>query len=65
MKWGQVRVQTLALGTTGDNKPTKVTVTVAGQPVPATLALAGTRGEIKLANGVTVKAGERVELELG
>ena len=57
VKWGQVRVQTLALGTTGDNKPTKVTVTVAGQPVPATLALAGTRVEIKLANEVTVKAG--------
>ena len=63
VKWGTLRVQTLALGTTGQ-KPTSVKVLVAAKEVSATFALSGNRAEIKLGHEVTVKPGEDIEIEL-
>lgn len=64
VKWGTVRVKTLAFGIQGDHKPTKATVTVAGKAIPASLALNGNRAEVKLQSEVTVDAGQTVTVDV-
>ncbi len=58
VKFGQLRLRTLALGVVGNRSPATVKVSVAGQPVPATLAVADGKAEITLGIAVVMKEGE-------
>ncbi len=62
LKWGQLRLRTLAFAPKGT--PTKVTVTVAGRAVPATLKVADGRAEVALAAEVSLRAGESLQVTL-
>jgi hypothetical protein len=65
VKWGQLRLRTLALVPQAGFEPAKVVVTMAGKEVAATLAMKGSKAEIKLSEDLVVKAGEKVEFMLG
>jgi uncharacterized protein (DUF608 family) len=60
VKWGNLRVQTLALGLADGWQPVQVKVTAAGKAVPATLAIIAGLAEIKLSAPVTLKTGEKL-----
>jgi uncharacterized protein (DUF608 family) len=63
LKYGRLRLATVALAApTG--KPGAVTVKVAGKTVPATLAVTGTRVEIKLGTETTLQAGDQMMITL-
>jgi non-lysosomal glucosylceramidase len=64
LKWGQLKLRTLALGLPANEKPTRVTATVAGKPVAATLAEKDGKAEISFAQDALVKAGEKLEVAL-
>ena len=64
VKWGQVRLRTLSLGVVGRGEPSKVTVLVAGKPVPATLAVREGKAQIQLGIEALIKEGERLAVEL-
>jgi hypothetical protein len=63
IKWGQLRLHTLALGI-GNAKPGRAAVTIAGHSVPAALALNSGKAEIKLGTPAVLKAGEKLEVLL-
>ncbi len=64
VKWGQLRVKTLAFELPADAKPGAVTVTAAGKPVAAQSKQDGRRVLITLAQPVVVKEGEAIEVRL-
>ncbi|MBE3063743.1 MAG: hypothetical protein IMZ69_01840 [Spirochaetes bacterium] len=64
VKFGRLRLRTLALGVVGNEEPRTVKVIVAGKPVPATLSVNKGKADIKLGAEVVVKEGEHVEVEL-
>ena len=64
VKWGQLRLRTLALAVAGNTKPTKATVTAGGIEIAASLALNDGRAQISLTREALVKAGEMIEVRL-
>ncbi|MDX9975608.1 MAG: GH116 family glycosyl-hydrolase [FCB group bacterium] len=64
MRHGQLRLRTLALEFPGDTPPTRTTVTLAGQPVPASFARDGHRIEIALGNDVTLAVEQDLIVDL-
>jgi len=65
VQWGRLRLYTLSLALPPPFQPTRVAVTVAGKPVPATHMAKGGRAQIKLGEETIVKEGENVEVVLG
>ena len=64
VKWGRLPVRTVALGIKGDKRPASVKVTAGGKDIPATLALNGSRAEIKLASEVMIGPRESLIVDL-
>ncbi len=64
LKWGKLRLRTLALGLPRNFRPTQVTVTAAGKPVTATLAVKDGRATINLSDGIAMQEGDVMELLL-
>lgn len=64
VKWGRVKLRTLAFGLCMPGVPAQVSVTHAGNPVPASLHVADGRAEIALDSPVTVEAGQSLEVTL-
>ena len=64
MKSGRLRLKTLALQLVAHAKASKVAITVAGQPIPATLAVADGKAQIKLGADLVLKEGETMEAVL-
>ncbi|MEI7729905.1 MAG: GH116 family glycosyl hydrolase [Verrucomicrobiota bacterium] len=62
LKWGQLRVRTLALGLPPNTAAAKVKIIVAGKTIQGTLAKQGDRVEIQLNADVLLKAGETLEV---
>jgi uncharacterized protein (DUF608 family) len=62
VKWGRLRVRTLALALLQNAKSTKVTVTVAGRPVHVTHTMNNDRLDITLASDATIKPGELLQV---
>jgi uncharacterized protein (DUF608 family) len=64
VKSGKLAVGVLGLAVVGNLKPTKVTVTVAGKPLQASLATADAQAEVRLAGEAVVNEGETLEVVL-
>jgi uncharacterized protein (DUF608 family) len=64
LKWGKLRLRTLALQPAANLKPTKVSVKVAGKVVPASLKLNEKRAEIEFGAGFVLQEGQRLEVTL-
>jgi len=64
LKWGKVRVRTLAFALPENAKPAKVTVMVAGKPVRATHRLDAGRLHISLAADANLEAGQSLAIEI-
>ena len=64
LKFGKLRLQSLAFSVVGNGKPARVTVTAAGKPIPATLAVNNGKAEIKLSHESVLKEGEKLQAEL-
>ena len=62
LKWGTLRLTTLALQLPQDRNPAQVRVTVAGNDVPATLAITERRADIRLQREVRLDAGQSAEV---
>ena len=60
-----MRLSTLALAAPASRRPTRVSATVAGQPVAATLSVGEGKVAVRLAREVLVKAGETLVIVLG
>lgn len=65
VKWGRLRLRTLALDVPAEIDAARLAVTVAGKPVPAAARREGTRVLLTLAAETTLNAGERIEVVLG
>ena len=65
LKWGRLRVQTVALDAADLAKPASVTVHVNGKRVPASLSLTGSRAMVTLASAVEITASEKIGVALG
>jgi uncharacterized protein (DUF608 family) len=64
VRWGKLRLTTLAFEVAPQAKPSRVAVKIADRPVEATLALEGTRARVALSSEIVVKAGETLEVVL-
>ncbi|MBI4325049.1 MAG: hypothetical protein HY674_07265 [Chloroflexi bacterium] len=64
VRWGRLRLRTVSLTVPADFRPTRVTVTLAGRAVPATLAVKDGKAEIQFNEETVVKEGEKMEVEL-
>lgn len=64
LRYGRLRLETLALGTRPGLEPSGVTVTLAGRTVPATLSSAENHVEVRLPVGFTLEAGATLEVTL-
>jgi hypothetical protein len=64
VRWGELRLKTLVLTPAGGLTPQRVSAMLAGQPVPATLAVRGDRCVVGFEPEVTVVAGQTLELKL-
>ncbi|MGQ9573833.1 MAG: GH116 family glycosyl hydrolase [Thermoguttaceae bacterium] len=64
VKWGKLRVKTLAFELAEGVKLAQLAVTVAGQPVPAEAKQDGCRVVITLAERVTLQPGESMEVAM-
>ncbi|MBI5385035.1 MAG: hypothetical protein HZA90_10155 [Verrucomicrobia bacterium] len=64
VKFGQLRLRTFVLAPQAGFQPVKVTVTLAGKPVPATLAMTDGKAVITLREAAMVKEGEKLEFLL-
>jgi len=62
VKWGKLRLKTLALALHQNAKPANVTVTVAGKPVRATHAVNNDRLDITLASDAMIKPAESLQV---
>ena len=64
VRWGKLRLKTLALTAPAELTPQKVFVTLAGKPVPATLAVRAGRCTVSFGSPVTVAAGQALQVTL-
>ena len=64
VKWGRLRIRSLAFVLAPDSVFRQVRVTIAGTSLGASLALNGTRAEITLANEVLLAAGQALEVSM-
>lgn len=64
LRWGTLRLRTLALTCAGDVPPTKVGVLVNNKVVPAHVSFVGSRAAINLSTEVRLKQGERLVVTL-
>ena len=64
VRWGLLRLRTVSLALQPEFRPAKVTVTVAGIPVPAALVVKDGKTEIQLGEETVMKEGEKMEVEL-
>lgn len=64
VKWGRVRLRTLAVAVPEASHARQVTVTMGGKPAEALLTQEGTRCEIKLAADLTLSAGQSLEVSI-
>jgi len=62
VKWGQLRLRSLAFAMPAGKTPQSVKVTVNDQPVEGTGALENKKVLVSLAADVVLKAGERIEV---
>jgi hypothetical protein len=62
VRWGSVRVRTVALS--APTKPTQVSVAVSGQPVAATYRWDQQRLVVELSNDQTIKTDEQISVEI-
>ena len=62
MKWGKLRLRSLAFVLPAGAKPTKVALRAAGKIVAAKHALAADRITLTLENELTLGAGESLEI---
>jgi len=65
VKWGKLRLHTLALQPAPGLKPAKASVKVAGKAVSASLKLNEGLAELQLGAGFVLQAGQRLEVVLG
>jgi uncharacterized protein (DUF608 family) len=65
LKWGRLRLKTLAFQLPAGAKPQQVAVTLAGKPLAATHAVEGDRITISLAADATIQAGQTLEVAIG
>ena len=56
VRWGKVRLRSVALGVAKDFQPTRATVSVAGQTVPATLTAKDGRAVVQCASDMVRRA---------
>ncbi len=59
IRWGQVRLRSLAFGVPADRSPTKVDVSVMGRAVPAAVRTIEGRAAVTLEEEVLIKQGDR------
>jgi non-lysosomal glucosylceramidase len=64
LKWGRLRLRTLALGLTPTVKPEKVTVSIGGRPVAATIAEKEGKAVVVLGDGLVIAEGEKLSVTL-
>ena len=64
VKWGKLRLRTLALLPAAGTTPTTATVALAGKPLDARLTLADGRATITLAAEATIEAGEELTVTM-
>jgi hypothetical protein len=64
LKWGRLDLKQLTVATSAAFAPTRVTATVAGKAVPATLSLTDGRAEIGLTGGLVLEAGTTLAVTL-
>ena len=64
VRWGRLRLRSLAFQYSGAVSPARVSVTVAGKPVPARHECDGERIAITLDNEVSIPAGEELVVEI-
>ncbi len=64
VKWGQLRLKTLALALAKDAQPTQVTVTLGDKPLAARLTVKDGRVEIGLEAEALLKVGEKLTVTL-
>jgi hypothetical protein len=64
VKWGRLRLRTLALGLAGGLKATKVSVRVDGRPAAARLETRDGRAEILLESEAVISEGGRIQVEV-
>jgi non-lysosomal glucosylceramidase len=64
VKWGKLRVRTLAFELAAGKTPAKVTVMTGGKPVEANHTADGNRVRIEFAGDVTLREGEALELRI-
>jgi hypothetical protein len=62
LRWGKLRLRTLAFALPGNVRPTTVSVTVDGNPIAATHALTNSRLTITLAADAGLQAGQKAEI---
>lgn len=65
LKWGRLRLTTLALKPVGAGLPASVAVRVGARPVPASLATRTGQAEIRFVPALTLERGDRLEFVLG
>jgi non-lysosomal glucosylceramidase len=65
VKWGQLRLRTLAFAVPAGTTPAKADLFHAGQPLQAKLTSQGGRVEITLPADIVVRAGQRLEISIG
>ena len=65
MKWGKLRLRTLAFGLAEGAKPASATVTAAGKNVPATLKIESGRAQLALSEEIVLQEGATLEVSLG
>jgi hypothetical protein len=64
VKSGKLIVKTLSLALHANTKPARATVTIAGRPMPASLAVSNGQAEIQFATEAVVQEGEGLEVFL-
>jgi non-lysosomal glucosylceramidase len=65
VKSGKLIVKSLSLALLANMKPAQATVTIAGRPTPASLAVSNGRAEIRFASETVVREDEELEVLLG
>jgi uncharacterized protein (DUF608 family) len=64
LKWGRLRLRSLAFGLAPGAKPSKANVSAAGRPVEARLAINGRRAQLQLAPEVLLSPGDVLEVSI-
>lgn len=64
LRWGKLRLRTLSLAPQPVFRPTKATVRLVGQAVPATLLVQNGKAGITLGKAIVIREGEKLQVEL-